>query len=125
MIRLAFIASLLALSLVAPVNHASSAQLGDASTKAPDHKVPPPTKLSFISGMKIDEVCWRSEQRLFCAAERVQYVRCGCLSSMISHCSTVNDNPSHPSCSGYCLDSELRQQPCQTETLSGPPKDPR
>jgi hypothetical protein len=83
MIRLAFIASLLALSLVVPVNHAS-AQVGDASTKALDYKVSSPTKLAFMSGMEIDGVCWRSEQRLFCTAEKVQYVECGCLSSMIS-----------------------------------------
>jgi hypothetical protein len=122
MIRLAFIASLLALSLVVPVNHAS-AQVGDASTKALDHKVSS-TKLAFMSGMKIDEVCGRSEQRLFCTAEKVQYVECGCLSSMISHCNTENDNPSHPSCSGYCLDSEENQKPCQENLLTGPPKDP-
>jgi hypothetical protein len=56
-IRLALITSLLVLSLVAPVNHAS-AQVGDASTKALDHKVSS-TKLAFMSGMKIDEVCGR------------------------------------------------------------------
>jgi hypothetical protein len=122
-IRLALITSLLVLSLVAPVNHAS-AQVGDASTRAPNHKVASPTKIAFIPNMKIDEVCWRSEQRLFCEAERVQYVQCGCLSSMISYCNTENDNPSHPSCSGYCQDSELNHHPCQEETLTGPPKDP-
>ena len=123
MIRPALITSLLVLSLVAPVNQAS-AQVGDASTRAPNHKVASPTKIAFIPNMKIDEVCWRSEQRLFCEAERVQYVQCGCLSSMISYCNTENDNPSHPSCSGYCQDSELNHHPCQEETLTGPPKDP-
>ena len=123
MIRLALITSLLVLSLVAPVNHAS-AQVGDAGTRALDHKVSSPTKLAFLSGMKIDEVCWRSEQRLFCPAEKVQYVECGCISAMISHCNTENDNPDHPSCGGYCLDSEENKHTCEQNTLSGPPKDP-
>jgi hypothetical protein len=64
MIRLALITSLLVLSLVAPVNHAS-AEVGDASTRAPNNKVATPTKIAFIPNMKIYEVCWRSEQRLF------------------------------------------------------------
>jgi len=123
MIRPALITSLLVLSLVAPVNHAS-AQVGDASTRAPNHKVASPTKIAFIPNMKIDEACWRSEQRLFCTAEKVQYVQCGCPSSMINHCTTDNDNPAHPACSGYCLDSEENKHPCEQNTLSGPPKDP-
>jgi hypothetical protein len=123
MIRPALITSLLVLSLVVPVNHAS-AQVGDANTKALDHKVSSPTKLAFMSGMEIDEACWRSEQRLFCTAEKVQYVQCGCPSSMINHCTTDNDNPAHPACSGYCLDSEENKHPCEQNTLNGPPKDP-
>ena len=123
MIRLALIASLLALSLVVPANHAS-AQVGDASTKALDHKASSPTKLAFMPSMEVDGVCWRSEQPLFCKAEKVQYVECGCISAMISYCKTENDNPAHPSCSGYCQDSEENHHPCEENTLTGPPKDP-
>ena len=123
MIRLALITSLLVLSLVAPVNHAS-APVGDASTRAPNHKVASPTKIAFIPNIKIGEVCWRSEQRPFCTAEKVQYVECGCISAMISHCNTENDNPDHPSCGGYCLDSEENEHPCDKNILIGPPKDP-
>ena len=106
MIRVVFLTSLLVLSSAAAVNHAS-AQVLDVSTK-----------------MKLQEVCWRVSEQRFCAAESVGYVRCTCLGSMINHCSTVNDNTDHPSCSGFCLDSEMRRQSCQTETMIGPPRDP-
>ena len=126
--RVVFIASISALSSAAAANGAS-AQASDVGPKMHNVGMVLPTKLKLASGLKVQS-CWRAEQG-FSAAESVSstlltvqgYVQCNCLLSMEDHCGTVNDNPSHPSCSGFCLDSELKHQPCQMQTLIGPPKD--
>jgi len=55
---------------------------------------------------------------------RVQYVRCFCGPGLRGSCSTASDNPSYPSCSGGCFDSEGRSRGCSTETMIGPPRTP-
>lgn len=50
---------------------------------------------------------------------------CGCVGESRGDCTTTNDNPQHPSCSGGCVDGQGNAHACELfGPLIGPPRDP-
>ena len=53
------------------------------------------------------------------------YMSCGCHPATSGSCSTVNDNPEHPECSGGCRNSEGVSVGCSMfGPIIGPPRNP-
>lgn len=99
-------------------------------TKTPLYEVVAPNKLKLAPGVKYEVVPGPPDGEntgiVLLRPNGVTggYIACGCVGAQTSYCKTDNDNPEHPACSGYCLDSEGVQRECEMEGRIGPPKNP-
>jgi hypothetical protein len=97
-------------------------------TKTDLFEVVSPTELKLAPGVKSQIVagpCGPKSGIVFLKNNGGGYMACGCVGAQTSSCTTENDNPEHPSCSGSCTDSEGTPRGCGLfGPIIGPPKDP-
>jgi hypothetical protein len=97
-------------------------------TKTDLFEVVSPTQLKLAPGVKTQIVagpCGPKSGIVFLEKGEGGYMACGCVGGQTSHCTTENDNPQYPSCSGNCSDDQGVSRGCALfGPLTGPPKDP-
>jgi hypothetical protein len=99
----------------------------EVGTKTPDYEVVAPNALQLAPGVRTEPVKDANGNQGFVVMRNNNnggFISCGCIGATIGSCTTVNDNPDHPECSGSCTDSEGNPHACSMTTETGPPKDP-